>query len=201
MKKWVMEMGFVSSIFSISLVFISALISKNFSWENNYLSDIGAKQFGFIPYIFFTIGMITGGLLLSIYFIITIYEYKKHKGMFFSESLFLISSISMTMIAVFPEGSPDNLHYIFSFIFFLIFPVGMIFTGIIFYKYLKKFSQGTFMLASLAFLLDITILIRAEKASSEMLVSFIIFIWFLLFNYLMFKITNLEKKNENNENK
>jgi len=201
MKKSIFWLGNFGALFSILLILISALISPKFSWTNNYLSDIGAKSFGFIPYLLFSIGLIIGGIIFIIYFLLTAIEYKKHKIIFSAHVIFIVSSLSMSMIAIFPEGSPYGLHYIFSLIFFFLFPIGMLLTGIVINEYLKRFAQGTFMLSSISILLDISLLLRIEKAMGEMLISIIFAIWFIFYNYLMFKVTNLGNKDENGKNK
>ncbi|MGC9123346.1 MAG: DUF998 domain-containing protein [Thermoplasmata archaeon] len=201
MRKSIYWLGNFGALFSILLVLISVLISPKFSWTNNYLSDIGAKLFGFIPYLLFSTGLIIGGIIFIIYFSLTAIEYKKHKVVFSAHVVFIVSSFSISMIAIFPEGSKYGLHYIFSFIFFFLFSIGMLLIGIVINEYLKRFAQGTFMLSSISLLLDISILLKIEKAMGEMLVSIIFAIWFIFYNYLMFKVTNIGNKDENGKNK
>ncbi|MEM2488821.1 MAG: hypothetical protein QXV56_02885, partial [Thermoplasmata archaeon] len=72
MNKLYNLLGVVGGLYTIIFVYISTIISPNFSWVGNYLSDIGAGQFGNTPALIFNSTLIIGGIILAIFFLLSL---------------------------------------------------------------------------------------------------------------------------------
>ncbi len=185
MKKLNLFIGIFGAIYTIILVTVSALISPNFSWVNNYLSDIGAGKFGLEPQLLFNSTLVIGGLLMALFFILTILSLKKVIIEKISLIIMIIGSISLAMIGIFTEHAPYNLHFTFSMGFFLLFPVAMIILG---GGYIKKniyFAALTIIMALLALVIIMNLVVSGGKALPEIGEAIVLSIW--VFIYAIFK--------------
>ncbi len=193
MKKLPYYSGVVGPIFTILFVYISALISPGFSWENNYLSDIGGGLFGTMPMILFNATLIIGGILNTIFTANLFKEFSGKRFLQISSVFFVVGTVCLALIGIFTENWPipqDPIHSIVSEGFFLLVPVGMFLTG--FYFAYKKKWIGVFniLMALFALASIYPLIIHEGKAIPEILEALFLSVWLLIFNLY---ITNSKK--------
>jgi hypothetical membrane protein len=108
--------GIISPILTFILIGLAiSQASSWFSWTGNALSDLGVHE---VSAALFNVGLIIGGILNTIFAFGVIQFYRNQTvgkdGAFF----LLLAGIFLTSIGVFPENSPNNIHYIVSVAFF-----------------------------------------------------------------------------------
>ena len=176
-------LGIIGALYAIIFVYLSAAISPNFSWTNNYLSDIGAGTFGSNSQILFNSTLIIGGIILAIFFIMKEFEIK-NKISKAAILIMIIGSISFSLIGVFTEHSPYNLHLIFSYGFFLLFPISMILLSIHFFRTKLYFGITTILMAFIALGVILDLPMGGGRAIPEIGEALILSIWVILFSVM-----------------
>ncbi len=186
MKKIFNVLGLVGSLYALIFVSLSTLFSHNFSWVNNYLSDIGAGLFGTFPQFLFNSTLIIGGIILAIFFILKEIETKDIISKI-SLIIMIIGSISFSLIGVFTEHSPYNLHLIFSYGFFLLFPLAMVIMSIHYFKAKLYFGLTTLLMGILALGIILDLPLGNGKAIPEMGEAIVLSIWIIIFSIFKYK--------------
>lgn len=97
------------------------------------------------------------------------------------------STFSLAMIGVFTENSPYNLHLIFSYGFFLLFPLAMIILSTTFFKSNFYFFILTILMAFVAIGVIINLPLGNGKAIPEILEAIFLVIWISIFDILMYE--------------
>ena len=116
--------GILSPIFSFTLIGIAILIHPWFSFNSNALSDLGALNTD--NNWVFNSALITGGFF-AILFSYGI-QRKGNAVENIAYAVFLIASIFMLLIGVFPEGTP--VHWTVSILFFLLSAIAIFTAGL-----------------------------------------------------------------------
>lgn len=184
MKKLCLILGLFGSIYTLTMVFISAIASPNFSWTNNYLSDIGAGKFGFLPQLLFNSSLIIGGLAIATFFILVMPLFKKQLISKISLSIMFIGSVSLAMIGIFTEHAPYNLHLISSYGFFILLPLAMIIFSFTYFKKSLYFGVFTILMAFLGLGIILNMPLAGGKAIPEIGEAFVLSIWVAIFSVL-----------------
>jgi hypothetical membrane protein len=151
-------MGLLAPVIAMVSISVSILLSPDFSFKNNALSDLGhwtRTDIGpnpFLRALIFNVGLITTGILMSV---TTIWLMKRIEDNPTTLSLtpLLLSVLSLTSIGIFSEDIPIQiggftLHFIASVGFFSTFPLSMWLTGfsLLRYEKLRWFSLLSLLL-------------------------------------------------------
>lgn len=184
MKRLCLILGLFGSIYTLTMVFISSLASPNFSWVNNYLSDIGAGKFGFLPQLLFNSSLVIGGLAIAVFFIIVMSLLKRQLISKISLLIMCIGSVSLAMIGIFTEQAPYNLHLIFSYGFFILLPLAMIIFGVSYFKKSLYFGIFTISMAFLSLGIIVNMPLAGGKAIPEIGEAFVLSLWVAIFSVL-----------------
>jgi hypothetical membrane protein len=117
-------LGIISPILTFTLISLAiSQASSWFSWTENALSDLGVHEESAA---LFNSGLIIGGILNTIFAFNVIRYYGNQTvgrdGAFF----LLLAGIFLASIGVFPENSPNNVHYIVSLAFFAALPLSLL---------------------------------------------------------------------------
>ncbi len=117
--------GFLTPIVAFAFIFSAISSYSEFSWLDNALSDLGVVAG--VTSVLFNAGLIVGGVLCAVF----------ARGLFVSLKeriigkvgafVFVLASISLFAIGVFPE-SVSPTHYIVSVMFFTFLPISMLIT-------------------------------------------------------------------------
>jgi len=136
--------GIISPILTFML--ISLAISQAgswFVWTERALSDLGVHAESAL---LFNSGLIIGGILNIIFALAVIRSYGNQtvgrSGAFF----LLLSGIFLTSIGVFPENSPNNIHYIVSVAFFSALSLSLLIQSVALLQTSTKRQFGIFTL-------------------------------------------------------
>jgi len=117
-------LGIMSPI--LTFVLMSLAISQAsswFSWTGNALSDLGVHEESAV---LFNSGLILGGIL-SIIFAVGVIRFYQNKTIGRDGAFFLLlAGIFLASIGIFPETTPNNIHYIVSVAFFTAFPISLL---------------------------------------------------------------------------
>ncbi|MEM1654371.1 MAG: DUF998 domain-containing protein [Thermoplasmata archaeon] len=185
MNKLYNLLGVVGGLYTIIFVYISTIISPNFSWVGNYLSDIGAGQFGNTPALIFNSTLIIGGIILAIFFLLSLVSVN---GIVPRISLLImfIGSLSLSLIGVFTENSPFGLHKIFSYGFFLLLPIAMIIFSFHYFRKKTYFGLFTILMAIVALGIIMDLPFGGGKAIPEIGEALILSIWVIVFSILQY---------------
>ena len=125
MKRIYRYAGILAPIVALGSIILAILTHPWFSFSENAISDLGAidvEKNYILNY-----GLVISGILATIYSIGLYGEQRSDLGRFGS-LLFLIASLFLTMIGVFPEGTP--LHFPISVSFFILMYVSILLIGI-----------------------------------------------------------------------
>ncbi|MEM1574812.1 MAG: DUF998 domain-containing protein [Nitrososphaerota archaeon] len=151
-NKLLLICGIISIIIAYSSIIFSIIISDWFSWKNNALSDLGARE---PSAIIFNTGLILSGFFL-ILFSLSLYNFFKGLLSKIGIFLFLLTAISLSLIGIFPETA-GKIHLYVSIMFFAFSPLSFIFLGIS--SILLKMKKYGFFTIIIAILMIITWLI------------------------------------------
>ncbi len=144
-NKFLLICGIISIIIAYSSIIFSIIISNWFSWINNALSDLGARE---PSAIIFNSGLILSGFFL-ILFSLSLYNFFKGLLNKIGIFLFLLASISLSLIGIFPETA-GKIHLYVSIMFFTFTPLSFIFLGLAsILSKLKKYGLFTIIIAIL----------------------------------------------------
>lgn len=117
--------GFITPIVAYGSIFFAISLAPWFSWYRNALSDLGARS---PSDVYFNLGLILSGILVTIFSIGLFYILKGVLGKF-SAVILLIDSIALMGIGFFPETA-GRIHFYFSVIFFLLYPISSLLFGL-----------------------------------------------------------------------
>jgi hypothetical membrane protein len=144
-NKFLLLCGIFSIIIAYSSIIFSIIISKWFSWINNALSDLGARE---PSAIIFNSGLILSGFFL-ILFSLSLYNFFKGLLSKIGVSIFLLTAISLSLIGIFPETT-GKIHLYVSIMFFTFSPLSFIFLGLaLILSKLKDYGLFTIIIAIL----------------------------------------------------
>jgi hypothetical membrane protein len=114
--------GIVTPIVAFTCITIAIANYPPFSWTDNALSDLGIQSGIVAPS--FNAGLIAGGLL-GLAFATGLFHYLQEGALgMFGALLFVVDTLALVAIGVFPENVKPN-HYYASVAFFLLYPVSM----------------------------------------------------------------------------
>lgn len=123
------QIGFFAPLFALVGITVAILVSPNFTWWENALSDLGhytrtdLGDFQIISAIVFNSGLIISGLLM-LYFSILFLKGLREPITKVGFLIFIISCMFLIAIGVFSENFSPT-HFIVSVGFFLTFPFAM----------------------------------------------------------------------------
>jgi len=116
-------LGIIGPVFTFILIFSAISQAPWFTWTGNALSDLGVHEESAL---LFNSGLIIGGILDVVFAFGVMRFYQNRRigrdGAFF----LLLASIFLTSIGIFPETTPNNIHFIVSVAFFAMFPVSLL---------------------------------------------------------------------------
>jgi hypothetical membrane protein len=141
--------GIISLILTFILVGLAIFQASWFSWTENALSDLGVHAESAT---LFNSGLILGGILTVIFAFGVVRFYGNQTvgrdGAFF----LLLAGIFLASIGVFPENSPNNIHYIVSVAFFAAFPLSLLIQSAALMQTAvnRKFGAFTLLIAIIA---------------------------------------------------
>lgn len=177
--------GILAFLVIVSSVTAAIANYPNFSFWNNWLSDLGVGNSA----VFFNSGVMIAGVLLLIF---SLAFSRKNKAGY----LMVIASLALVGVGLFTENSmPENSHFYFSAAFFAAMSLSMLAAGILGRGFDRYFSLLTFFISiiPLAFLLQarsiITIAVfdLGKGAISEAIAGLSFGIFALVLGYRMLK--------------
>lgn len=115
--------GLVTPLVAFTCIAIAIANYPPFSWTDNALSDLGIQ--GGIVAPSFNVGLISGGLL-GLVSATGLFHYLREGALGkFGALLFVVDTLALVAIGVFPENVKPH-HYYASVAFFLLYPVSML---------------------------------------------------------------------------
>ncbi|MEM3615772.1 MAG: DUF998 domain-containing protein [Candidatus Methanomethylicia archaeon] len=117
--------GFITPFIAYGMIFMAISKAPWFSWFKNALSDLGARS---PSDIYFNSGLVLAGFLEVLFSIGLILTLKDFLGKI-SAVVLLLDSISLMGIGFFPETA-GRIHFYFSVVFFLLYPISSLFFGL-----------------------------------------------------------------------
>ena len=114
--------GLIGPILTLVLIFADIAVSPWYSWSSNALSDLGVHPYSYL----FNGGVIIGGLAEMIFFVYVGRKVNYFRGIYL---LLAVGGVSLALVGVFNENSPDDLHLIFALLYFVLFPISAIIVG------------------------------------------------------------------------
>lgn len=156
--QWMSLIGVITPVIALVCISISILLSPNFSWIDNALSDLGhwtRTDIGPAPFsraLIFNLGLGTTGILLTIITLVFMKELHDRPTVV-ALVPFLLAAGFLASIGIFSEDigiriGDKSLHYIVSLGFFITFPFAMWFMGISWLRFprLRWFSTVSLFL-------------------------------------------------------
>jgi len=131
--------GILTPIIAFTLISFAITYSPSFSWTENALSDLGIQKEPTAT--LFNFGLITSGITATLF----------ASGLYLSQNkilaktgalIFILATIMLTAIGVFPENVKPT-HYYVSVTFFTLFPIAMLTLSAAF-LFAKKTKMGIF---------------------------------------------------------
>ena len=173
--------GIAAPILIIALIMFAVYLSPWFSWTDNALSDLGVREAAAI----FNFSLIIGGLL-ALVFALGLREILKEYLMGkVGTALFILDTVILCSIGVFPE-SAGRIHLYVSVAFFLLLPISILLIGAAAVKSTRK-RLGMITIAS-GFLTGlIWMLPWTSPAIPEMLTALTASFWAMLFGFKMLR--------------
>ena len=141
--------GIISPILTLTLIFLAISEAPWFSWTANALSDLGVHAESSA---LFNSGLIIGGIL-NIIFAFGVLRFYQNRTIGKAGTLFLIlAGIFLASIGIFPETTPNNIHYIVSVGFFSTLPLSLFIqsTALISTNTHRKLGTFTLLIAVIA---------------------------------------------------
>jgi len=179
--------GIVAPIVAFTCTSLAIILSPQFSWTDNALSDLGIVE-GVTSTLFNT-GLILGGILavmfgLGLFTILARSTLGK-----LSAIIFILAAAALTAIGIFPENAKP-MHFCASVAFFVLFPLGMFLVGGSFI-FLRKARKGVLTMLAAAFavavwLVQFSIHYVPQVAIPEALSSLSASAWSILLGFEMF---------------
>lgn len=140
--------GILSPMIAFTMISLAIFYSPRFVWTDNALSDLGVQEGITAP--LFNYGLMIGEILSLIFasgvFALLSSALIGKIGAF----IFILDSLAMTLIGVFPESVKPT-HFQVSVAFFVLYPISMIVIGTAFMR-MNRVRMGvfTFLTASVA---------------------------------------------------
>jgi len=187
--------GILSPITAFACIFLAIGYSPQFSWTENALSDLGVQEGVTAP--LFNFGLIIGGFL-ALLFAFGIFNFLQETTIGrIGASLFVLDTVALIAIGVFPENVKP-MHYYASVAFFALFPISMIFILAAFLQ-LSKVKMGLFTLLVAIFAAAVwafhwTVGFGSNVAIPEALSALSASAWSILLGFKMLKQASLTKK-------
>lgn len=154
--------GVIGPVASLPLLFQAISMTTGFSWFGNWLSDLGGGVFGPSVSTIFNLSPILGGIF-GLIFSLGLYKAQSKPSGRLGSLLFILASISLVAIGVFPE--PFGLiHYSVSAAFFTLSPLSMFYIGA------SAMDSSDISLATLSFslgLISAIAMVPILRATSE----------------------------------
>jgi hypothetical membrane protein len=116
--------GILAPIVAFGCIFFSIEYATNFSWTNNALSDLGVMAYPTST--LFNLGLIVSGILAIIFASGLFILFSGRLAGRVGTMLFLLDTLALTAIGIFPESSRP-MHLYASVVFFALFPFAMFF--------------------------------------------------------------------------
>jgi len=137
--------GFLTPIIAFALIFSAIASYPEFSWLDNALSDLGIVEGN--TAVLFNSGLLAGGALCIIFATGLFVYLNKHIAGKIGASVFLLGSLALFAIGVFPENIRPT-HYIVSVMFFTLLPISMlIITGAFWLMHKARMAAFTLLVA------------------------------------------------------
>lgn len=139
-RHWVARIGLIAPLIALGGIALAILLSPNFSWVENALSDLGhwtRTDIGPNPFpraLIFNLGLGTTGSLLTLSILVLMRDLPDRPTVI-ALVPFLLAAGFLTSIGLFSEDTwirigDASLHYLVSLGFFLTFPFAMWFMGL-----------------------------------------------------------------------
>lgn len=173
--------GIIGPILALIFVFYSVSIYPNFSWYNNYLSDLGVGKTA--P--FFNYPLIFAGIMNFIFAIGLAYALPKGTWSKIGAILLIIGGVSLALVGIFNENSADNIHEYVAMGYFVILPLSLIVLGLNNLKTFKKYSIYSIITILLGLIALIVILSHGQHAIPEISEALILSAWIIANGVLM----------------
>ena len=116
--------GILAPIIAFGCILLSIGYAPNFSWTDNALSDLGVMPNPTST--LFNLGLIFGGILATVFAFGLFISFKRRLAGRVGTFLFLLDTLALTAIGIFPESSKP-MHLYASVTFFALFPLAMFF--------------------------------------------------------------------------
>ncbi len=176
--------GMLAPIVVFATIIIAAALYGSFSWSANFLSDFGVGKYGFV----YNLGMMGAGVLSLIFSMGFILKFKARVW----GGALAVASMAAIATSIFSENMP-LIHYVFSMLFFLLFPIAILATSIG-NRFIPFFLRAVGILAGsgallLSFSIYITNLLSLNpigSAESELLEITFISIWISIIGACMY---------------
>jgi len=137
--------GFLTPIIAFALIFSAIASYPEFSWTDNALSDLGIVEGN--TAVLFNSGLLAGGVLCITFATGLLVYLKKHVAGKIGASIFILASIALFAIGVYPENISPT-HYIVSVMFFTLLPISMlIITGAFWLMHKARMAAFTLLVA------------------------------------------------------
>jgi hypothetical membrane protein len=115
--------GVITPIIAFTCIILAISSYPGFSWRENALSDLGIQSGSTAP--LFNYGLIISGLL-ALTFAVGLFQYIGERSVGKAgATVFILATVALTLIGVFPESSKP-MHYYASVAFFFLVPVAML---------------------------------------------------------------------------
>jgi len=115
--------GFLAPLVAFALIFSAIASYPEFSWTDNALSDLGVVEG--ITSVLFNSGLILGGVLCVVFAAGLFVFLKKRIVGKLGAVIFVLASLALFAIGVFPENVRP-VHYLVSVLFFMLLPISML---------------------------------------------------------------------------
>jgi hypothetical membrane protein len=180
--------GFLTPIIAFALIFSAIASYPAFSWMDNALSDLGVVEG--ITALLFNSGLLIGGVLCFVFATGLFIFLKKHIAGKIGTFVFVLGSLSLFAIGVFPENVRPT-HYIVSVMFFMLLPIAMLIIAAAFWL-MHKVRMAAFMLlvavaAATPWILYFTIPYAPNVAVPEIVSAFAGAVWAVTLSGKMLK--------------
>ncbi|MGB9676555.1 MAG: DUF998 domain-containing protein [Candidatus Bathyarchaeales archaeon] len=180
--------GILTPIIAFTCILTAIALYPSFSWTDKALSDLGIVEGGAVSMIFNGGLMVSGILALAFAIGVQNYLDKSIIGKI-GAFLFALDAIALIAIGAFPEKTAP--HYPASLAFFALFPIAMLFIGIVLIKKNEKPMAAFSFLAALfsiaIWVFQYTVGFGKGVAIPETLTSLAVSAWALVLGFKMLK--------------
>jgi len=182
--------GILTPIIAFTLISLAIAYSPSFSWTENALSDLGIQAEPTAS--LFNFGLVTSGITATI-FASGLYLLQSKALAKIGALIFVLATIMLTAIGIFPENVKPT-HYYVSVAFFALFPIAMLTLSIAF-LFTKKTKLGIFTFLTAIFAAAIwifhwTVGFGSNVAIPEALSAVAASMWAIVLGFKMLKATS-----------